>query len=139
MLYIGHFSFDETGFGGEIRHGYLTTVVDTDSIERATHEFKELLLSMKKTEKAFERILDVYLEDIVEFHHVPTKAIVTRIQSSGGEFPKSVTHSLPGVMSPGINIYGLEADVRAHENGQNPEAYKESKVFVKFRENRRSP
>jgi hypothetical protein len=137
MLYIGHFSFDETGLMGEIRHGYLTAVVETDSIERATNEFKELLLSMKKTEKAFERIVYVYLEDIFEFHHVPTKAIVSRIQSSAGEFPKSVTHGLPGVVSPGINIYGLEPDVRNDENALNPDEYKESKVFVKFRESRK--
>ncbi|MGD8262121.1 MAG: hypothetical protein PVJ22_07160 [Desulfobacterales bacterium] len=132
MLYIGHFSFDEIGPEREVRHGYLTTVVDADSIERATNEFKELLLSMKKTEDAFERIVGVYLEDIVEFHHVPTKAIMTRIQSSAGEFPKSVTHSLPGVISPGINIYGLEPDVRANENEQNPDEYIENRVFIKF-------
>jgi hypothetical protein len=132
MLYTGHFSFDEVGLEGEIRHGYLTTVVDTDSIELATKEFKELLLSMKKTEKAFERIVNIYLEDIVEFQHVPTKAIITRIQSSAGRFPKSVTHSLPGIVSPGINIYGLEQDVRADENEQNTEEYKENMVFIKY-------
>lgn len=137
MLYTGHFSFDEIGLKGEVRHGYLTTVVETDSIELATNEFKELLLSMKKTEEAFERIVDVYLEDIIEFHHVPTKAIVSRIQSSAGEFPKSVTHGLPGVVSPGINIYGLESDVRKDENAQDPDAFKESKVFIKFRESRK--
>ena len=121
MLYIGHFSFDEIAPEREVRHGYLTTVVDVNNIERATDEFKELLLSMKKTGGAFEGIVNIYLEDIVEFHHVPA-----------GEFPESITHSLPGVISPGINIYGLRPDVRANENEQNTDEFKETRVFIKF-------
>jgi hypothetical protein len=74
----------------------------------------------------------VYLEDIIEFQHIPGKAIVTQIHTSAGEFPESVTHSLPGILTPGINIYGLDQDVRANENNQNPAEYKETKVFIKF-------
>lgn len=132
MLYIGYFTFDEIGSERETRHGNLTTVVDAENIEHATGEFRELLLSMKKSEPAFERIVDIYLEDIVEFQHVPSKAIITRIQSSAGEFPKSITHSLPGVSSPGINIYGLRPDVRAEENNPSTDEYQESRVFIKF-------
>jgi hypothetical protein len=132
MLYIGYFTFDEIGSERETRHGNLTTVVDAENIEHATGEFRELLLSMKKSEPAFERIVDIYLEDIVEFQHVPSKAIITRIQSSAGEFPKSITHSLPGVSSPGINIYGLGPDVRAEENNPSTDEYQESRVFIKF-------
>ena len=134
MLYIGHFSFDEIGSEQEVRHGYFTSVVDTENIERASSEFRELIFSMRKTEETFQRIAAVYLEDIVEFQHVPGKAIVTRIQSSAGEFPESITHNLPGTVAPGINIYGLEPDVRANENGQNTDEYKETKIFLKFRE-----
>jgi len=132
MLYIGHFSFDEVGLAQEIRHGYFTSVVDADNIEQAVTEFKELILSMKKMENTFQRIAAVYLEDIIEFHHVPGKAIVSRVQSSAGEFPKSITHSLPGVANPGINIYGLEANVRATENELDTDEFKESKPFIKF-------
>ena len=132
MLYIGHFSFDEIGLEQEIRHGYFTTVVDTDSIERATTEFKELIRSMKKMEGTFQRIAAVYLEDLIEFQQLPEKAIVSRIQSSAGEFPESITHSLPGVANPGINVYGLEADVRTTENELDTDEFKESKPFIKF-------
>ena len=132
MLYIGHFSFDEIGSAQEIRHGYFTSVVDTDNIERAASEFKELILSMRKTEDTFRRIVAVYIEDIIEFHHVPANAIVTRIQSSAGEFPESITHNLPGVVAPGIKTYGLEPDVRSTESMQNTDEYKETKVFIKF-------
>ena len=132
MLYIGHFSFDEIGLALEIRHGYFTSLVDADNIERAVTEFKELILSMKKMEDTFQRIVAVYLEDIIEFQQLPEKAIVTRIQSSAGEFPKSITHSLPGVASPGINTYGLEADVRASEDQLTTDEFKESKPFIKF-------
>jgi hypothetical protein len=132
MLYIGHFSFDKIGPEQEISHGYFTTVVDTDNIERATSEFRELIYSMKKTHEAFKRMVAVYLEDIIEFQHFPGHAIVTQIHTSAGEFPESVTHSLPGILTPGINIYGLDQDVRANENNQNPAEYKETKVFIKF-------
>ena len=132
MLYIGHFSFDEIGMEQENRHGYFTTVVDTDSIERATTEFKELIRSMKKMERTFQRIAAVYLEDIIEFKQVPEKAIVSRIQSSAGEFPESITHSLPGIANPGIQVYGLEADVRTTDNQLDTDQYKESKPFIKF-------
>jgi hypothetical protein len=132
MLYIGHFSFDEIGLAQEIRHGYFTSVVDADNIEHAVTEFKELILSMKKMEDIFQRIAAVYLEDIIEFHHVPRKAIVSRIQSSAGEFPESITHSLPGIANPNIRVYGLEADVHATDNELITDEYKESKPFIKF-------
>ena len=132
MLYIGHFSFDEIGLAQEIRHGYFTSVVDVDNIERAVTEFKELILSMKKLEERFQRMTTVYLEDIIEFQHLPAKAIVSRIQSSAGEFPESITHSLPEVANPGIQVYGLEADVRATENEIDTDEYKEAKPFIKF-------
>jgi hypothetical protein len=132
MLYIDHFSFDEIGSEQENRHGYFTTVVDADSIERAITDFKELIRSMKKMEGTFQRIAAVYLEDIIEFKQVPEKAIVSRIQSSSGEFPESITHSLPGIANPGIHVYGLEADVRATDNELDTDEYKESKPFIKF-------
>jgi hypothetical protein len=132
MLYIGHFTFDEIGTGQEIRHGYFSTVVDADNIQRAVAEFKELILSIKRMEDTFQRIAAVYLEDIVEFQQLPEKAIVSRIQSSAGEFPESITHSLPGVANPGINVYGLEADVRTTENELDTDEFKESRPFIKF-------
>ena len=132
MLYIGHFTFDEIGTGQKIRHGYFSTVVNADNIQRAVAEFKELILSIKKMEDTFQRIAAVYLEDIVEFQQLPEKAIVSRIQSSAGEFPESITHSLPGVANPGINVYGLEADVRTTENELDTDEFKESKPFIKF-------
>ena len=132
MLYIGHFSFDEIGTEREIRHGYFTGVVDADNIGRAVTEFKELIFSLRKLEDMFERIATVYLEDIIEFTHVPGKAIVTRIQSSAGEFPESISHSLPGVANSGINTYGLKADVRATENEPELDEFQESKPFIKF-------
>ena len=132
MLYIGHFSFDEIGLEQEVRHGYFTSLVDMDNIERAVTEFKELILSMKKMEDTSQRIATVYLEDIIELQQLPEKAIVSRIQSSAGKFPESVTYSLPGVASPGINTYGLEEDVRAYEDQATTAGYKESKPFIKF-------
>jgi hypothetical protein len=132
MLYLGHFSFDEIGSEQEIRHGYFTCVVESQNAEGAVNEFKELVISMKETQAMFKRITAVYMDDMVEFRNIPKKAIVARIQSSTGEFPESVSRSLPGVVTPGINIYGLAPEIKEDEKKADQEGYKEARPFVKF-------
>ncbi|MGD8471618.1 MAG: hypothetical protein PVJ82_09520 [Desulfobacteraceae bacterium] len=132
MIYIGHFSFDELGAEKEIRHGYFSCVVETDSADAAVNEFKELILSLKKMNDVFSNMVTVYLEDIIELRDVPQRAIVTRIQSSAGEFPKSISRSLPHVVAPGINVYGWAPDIEADETDRNAGKYTTSKPFIKF-------
>ncbi len=132
MIYIGHFSFDEIGSAEEARHGYFSCVVDSASAEEAANEFKELIFSLKKMDDVFNQMVTVYIEDIVEMRNVPRKAIVTRIQSSAGNFPKSMSKSLPHLAAPGINVYGWAPDMEANETDQNPDEYKESKPFIQF-------
>ena len=132
MIYMGHFSFDELGYEKEIRHGYFTCVVETDSAEEAANEFKELIFSLKRMNDIFSNIVTVYLEDIIEIRDIPRKAIVTRIQSSAGEFPKSVSKSLPHVVAPGINVYGWAPDMEENETDRDTEGYKPTKPFIKF-------
>ena len=132
MLYIGHFSFDEFGTGNEVRHGYLTCLVETNSAEAAAQEFKELLFSLKKMDGNFSNIAAVYMEDIIEIRDVPRRAIVTRIQSSAGEVPKSVSRSLPNVETPGINVFGWAPEIEESETDRNTEEYKAAEPFIKF-------
>jgi hypothetical protein len=132
MVYIGHFSFDELGSGKAVRHGYFSCVVDSVSAEAAANEFKELIFSLKKMDDIFKNIVTVYMEDIIELRNVPRKAIVTRIQSSAGKFPKSITKSLPHVVAPGINVYGWAPDIEANETDRNTSEYADSKPFIKF-------
>ena len=131
-MYIGHFSFDELGPGKEVRHGYFSCVVDSVSAEAAANEFKELIFSLKKMDDIFKNIVAVYMEDIIELRNVPRKAIVTRIQSSAGKFPKSVTKILPHVAAPDINVYGWAPDMEADETNQNTDEYKTSEPFIQF-------
>lgn len=131
-MYIGHFSFDELGPGKEVRHGYFSCVVDSVSAEAAANEFKELIFSLKKMDDIFKNIVAVYMEDIIEIRTVPRKAIVTRIQSSAGKFPKSVTKILPHVAAPDINVYGWAPDMEADETDQNTDEYKTSEPFIQF-------
>jgi hypothetical protein len=132
MIYIGYFSFDEFGTENEARHGYFSCVVDTDSAEAAVNEFKELIFSVKKMNDIFSNIVTVYIEDIIEIRDIPRRAIVTRIQSSAGEFPKSVSRSLPHVVAPGINVYGWAPDVDITEANGSTEEYKATTPFIKF-------
>jgi hypothetical protein len=132
MIYIGHFSFDELGPGQEARHGYFSCMVESDSAETAANEFKELIFSLKKMDDVFNKIVTVYLEDIIEIRNVPRRAIVTRIQSSAGNFPKSVSKSLPHVVAPGISVYGWAQDIEENETDRNADEYKTSIPFIEF-------
>lgn len=132
MLYIGHFSFDELSPDNDVRHGYFSCVVDSTDAEAAVNEFKELIFSLKKMDDVFNNIHKVYIEDIIEMRNVPHKAIVTRIQSSAGKFPKSVTKSLPHVAAPGINVYGWAPDIEENETDRKPDEYKTTKPFIEF-------
>ena len=134
MLYLGHFSFDEldTEQEDELRHGYFTCLVDTDNADRAANEFRELIASLKKTDDMFKRLVVVYLEDIIELSYIPKTAIVTRIQSSSGHFPKSISKSLPNVVAPGINVYGWAPDMEENKTDRDTGEYKTSKPFIKF-------
>jgi len=132
MIYIGHFSFDELGPANEARHGYFSCVVEIESAEAAANEFKELIFSLKKMNDFFSNIKVVYMEDIIEIRDVPRRAICTHIQSSAGEFPKSISKSLPYVVAPGINVYGWSPDMEENETGRNKEEYKATEPFIKF-------
>lgn len=132
MIYIGHFSFDELDPDQKARHGYFSCMVESDSAETAANEFKELIFSLKKMDDVFSKIVTVYLEDIIEIRDVPRRAIVTRIQSSAGKFPKSVSKSLPHVVAPGISVYGWAPDIEENETDQNADEYKTSIPFVEF-------
>jgi len=132
MIYIGHFSFDELGSEKEVRHGYFSCVVEADKADVAANEFKEFIFSLKKMNDIFSNIINVYMEAIIEIRDVPRRAIITRIQSSVGEFPKSVSRSLPHVESPGINVYGWAPEVGEHKKKMDQEGYKEAKPFIKF-------
>jgi hypothetical protein len=132
MIYIGHFSFDEFGPAKEVRHGYFSCVVEANRADAAAVEFKELIFSLKKMDDIFSNIVAVYMEDIIEIRNMPRKAIVTRIQSSAGEFPKSVSKSLPHVVTPGINVYGWAPDSEENQTDRNTEEYKANKPFIQF-------
>ena len=132
MVYIGHFSFDELGPQNEVRHGYFSCVVEADNAETAANEFKELVFSMRKMDDIFGRIDAVYLEDLIELRTIPRQAIITRIQSSAGEFPKSISKSLPHVAAPGINVYAFAPEVDADDTNRSPEKYRAAEPFIKF-------
>lgn len=132
MVYIGHFSFDEIGSQKRIRHGYFSCLVEAASADAAANEFRELIVSLKKMDGIFGNIAKVYMEDIIEMQSVPQRAIVTRIQSSSGEFPKSVSKSLPNVTAPGINAYGWAPDIEKNEISDSENEYKTSRPFINF-------
>jgi hypothetical protein len=131
MFTIGHFSFDEVNITGLARHGYFTMLAQAKNAEDAAALFKKTIKDRKKDDPLFESVTAVYIEDIIEIPEWPAAPIITRLQSSVGEFPESVSHSLPGVDQDGIKAYGFSLDVLqikikpAHD-------YKEMTPFIRF-------
>jgi hypothetical protein len=131
MLYIGHFSFDETNITGLARHGYFTMVMAANSAEMAVAAFKSAIEFRKARDALFDAVVAVYVEDIIELPELPMVPVITRLQSSAGEFPESISHSLPGGGVTGAQAYGLAADL-AVINRQPDHTYKEMTPFIRF-------
>ena len=131
MLYIGHFSFDEQDSDLHTRHGYFTCIVDVENPEDAVAKFAGHILEMKKSEPCFADIERVYLEDIVKITAIPAEPITTRLQSSEGLFPRSISYSLPSVIKDGIDAYGMPSNVSKHEKDESGQ-YLYSNPFITF-------
>ena len=86
---------------------------------------------MRQKNLAFSTIVKVYIEDIIQVASIPDRPIVTRLQSSAGEFPKSISYSLPSMDVDGIDAFGLSANVQKHEAEENGD-YMESTPFITF-------
>lgn len=130
MMFIGHFSFDEIGLKDEVRHGYICCVIDSDTAEEAVEKFKWYLIGQKKDDPAFSSIVNIYVEDIISIEKVPTTPVMTRLQSAAGQFPKSVSYSLPSVNIPGIEAFGWAQDIKEQEAGS--EEYQDAIPFIEF-------
>lgn len=131
MIFIGHFSLDELGWDNEPRHGYLTCLVEAENADRAMEDFERLLKELQSKEEDCAGWKAVYIEDVIEMAEIPTRAIVTRYQSSSGEFPKSISHTLPRADSPDRVAYGLETDVeQLAREGEG--RYSEMTPFIVF-------
>jgi hypothetical protein len=131
MLYIGHFSFDETNITGLARHGYFTMVTTAAAADEAVAAFESAIARRKGRDPLFDAMVAVYVEDIIELPERPPAPVMTRLQSSTGEFPESISHSLPGNKLPGAQAYALAADL-AVINRQPDHTYKEMTPFIRF-------
>jgi hypothetical protein len=131
MLYVGHFSFDEIGPEDEIRHGYFTCIAEAEDPDGATDKFKEYLVGLKGSDELFEGVVAIYIEDIIEIQKLPKTPFITRLQSSPGEFPESVSISLPSGDNPELTAYGWGPDVEEENKG---EEVVETQPFLQFDE-----
>jgi hypothetical protein len=131
MIYIGHFSFDEMGEADQQRHGYFTCLAEETSAELAADAFKKLIHDLRRRSDEFGHVAAVYIEDIIEIRRIPPKPLCTRIQSSRGEFPESVSRSLPLVDGDEAAAYGMATNLRKIDAAGANE-YPEMTPFVTF-------
>ena len=131
MLFIGHFSFDEIGAGGQPKHGYFSSIVDAETPDDAVAKFEAHIKEMKENDRRMVSVVNVYIEEILRIANIPEKPIITRLQSSDGEFPASISHSLPGVFNEDVEAFGFAPDVENHEM-LNDGGFIEAKPFINF-------
>jgi glutaredoxin len=134
MLFIGHFSFDEIGKDGDTRHGYFSSIVDADSTDNAVSEFERHIRKMKARAREMMSVVKVYIEEILKIAKLPDSPVVTLLQSADGEFPLSVSYSLPDYRGKGIEALGFTPDVEKQESA-NGSAVIESEPFITFEGN----
>ncbi len=132
MNYLGHFSFDELGTEGEPRHGYFTCAVAAEGPEEALNQFREHIIKVKEKGEMFAEVLAVYVEDIMEILEFPKTPIITRFQSSEGEFPESVSFSLPDGDPEAITAYAWAGDKSGDGADDEEEGYVETDPFIDF-------
>jgi len=131
MLFIGHFSFDGMDAGGNVKHGYLSSIVDAESPESAVAKFEDHIRKMKGAHEAMNDVIKVYIEEILGIPRIPETPMITRIQSSQGDFPHSVSHALPGVDSGDVEAFGFAADVERDKSSDDDD-FVESEPFIMF-------
>lgn len=131
MIYIGYFSFDELGENGAVRHGYLSGIVASENQDLAIEAFKEAIEAFRERGSTFRRCRAVYIEDIIEMPKAPERALITRYQSSQGEFPKSMSYSLPLADASMAEAYGFAEDIDRTQ-GSSEEQYREAVPFMTF-------
>jgi hypothetical protein len=131
VLFIGHFSFDEINADGQSKHGYFSSIVDAKSPDDAVAKFEAHIRQMKNTATQMVSVVNVYIEEILKIANIPKTPIITRLQSSEGEFPASTSHSLPGVFGKDAEAFGFAPDVEDHEM-LNDGGFIEAKPFITF-------
>lgn len=94
MNYLAHFSFDEDDGG---RFGYFTMVVAAKDADIAIDKFKAEIQALHASKDVFDRITEIYLDDIIEIRRMPDKAVLTRYESRSRDGTGSISTS---VLSP---------------------------------------
>ncbi len=131
MLFIGHFSFDEISPEGDPKHGYFSSIVDAETPDAAVAKFEKHIKRMKTQVREMSAVVNDYIEEILRVPDIPETPIITRLQSSDGAFPPSISHALPGVHNEKIDAFGLAAEVEKHEK-TNDGGFVESQPFITF-------
>ena len=96
MLYLGQFSFN--GFEDDPRHGYLSSLVDADSIDEALDRFRTLLEGFQREHEGLKDVADIYLDVVIQIKKVPPEGILAHLATR------------PGGLSPAISSVPAELD-----------------------------
>jgi hypothetical protein len=105
MLYMAHFSYDQSG---EVqKHGYFTCLIDSDTMEGSLDAFRVLLKKLHDAGEAFQEPTTIYLDDLVRIKKVPPDGFLAHLLAREGELPSSTSTSLPGVGNEYCEAFGV--------------------------------
>jgi len=106
MLYLGHFSFDETGDEG--RFGHFTSIVEAKTPKAAARAFEKLIKDMRKKKTLFgEEPMEVYFDMCIEIGTVPPTGLITWYSSHSGETDGRISTTLPHEDTGGCNAFDV--------------------------------
>jgi hypothetical protein len=100
MLYLGHFSFEQTERRRRLRaqasHGYFTCVAEADDIDGARVKLERMIRKLHKKTELFENVVRVDLEVCVEIRSVPRDGFLTFYNVMEGEDPGGISTAIRG-------------------------------------------
>ena len=100
MLYLGHFSFEQTEHRGRLParpwHGYFTCVADADDIDAALAKLERLIRKLHVEAELFQDVTRVYLQACVEIKSVPQQGFLAFYHLVEGEDLGGISTTIRG-------------------------------------------
>lgn len=136
MLYLGHFSFEQTERKrrepAQVRHGYFTCVAEADDIDGALAKLERLIRKLHEESELFEDAAQIYLQACVEIRSVPQGGFLAFYNMREGEDLGGISTAIREATES--EAVAFSADAADDEDG---EELHEMKPFVVFEPSRR--
>lgn len=132
-MYIGYFSFDAHESGGRNqrnRSGSFTCLVEAESVGSAAEKFSNPAISLDDSFVPFERVGNIYLDDIIEVTKLPEQGMLARYEARTTDRLGTISTSLPGVPPEFYVSYVWGHGRRQRRGWYEPEPFLNTTVVI---------